>query len=504
MPKQAAGLLLDMIALDRGSDRPLYRQLDDQLREAVLSGRLPPGARLPATRQLAAELGLSRLTVQNAYEQLVAEGFLASAVGAGTFVADIAPENLPPAQPAPPQRQASPRRRGPSRRGRRIAETRATTRIAETAPFRPGVPDPELFPMAIWSRLWARALRRAGRDLFGYAPPGGHAPLRAAIVEHLRNARGVRCDPEQVIVTAGAQQSFALSALALLDPGEPAWVEDPGHAAGRDVLTLLGVQAVPVAIDGEGLSVADGRAREPAPRLIFVTPSHQHPLGMTMSLRRRLELLQFARRADAWILEDDYDSEFRYSGRPLPALQGLDGGERVIYAGSFSKVLYPSLRMGYLVVPHDLVETFRAAQTVLSHGVPVLPQMALADFMRTGRFAAHVRRMRVAYGERRKRLIAALREHAAGLLEPEPADAGMHLVAWLPEGADDMAAARTLWAEGLEALPLSIYCQRPYPRAGLLLGFTAVAPERIAPEVARLARALRSSRESPCPSGPSA
>ncbi len=489
MPKQAAGLLLDMIALDRAGDRPLYRQLDDQLRDAVLSGRLPPGARLPATRQLASELGLSRLTVQNAYEQLVAEGFLASTVGSGTFVADIAPEDLPPASPAPSHR-TRPRGRGLSRRGLRIAATRATTRIAETAPFRPGVPDPELFPTAAWSRLWVRALRRAGRELFGYGRPGGHPPLRAAIAEHLRNARGVRCDPEQVIVTAGSQQSFALSALALLDPGDLAWGEDPGHAAGRDVLTALGISVAPVAIDDEGLSVADGRSRGDSPRLIFVTPSHQHPLGMTMSLRRRLELLQFAQQADAWILEDDYDSEFRYSGRPLPALQGLDGGERVIYAGSFSKVLYPSLRMGYLVVPHGLVEAFCAAQTVLSQGVPILPQMVLADFMRAGRFAAHVRRMRAAYGERRTLLVAALEEHAAGLLVPEPADAGMHLVAWLPEGMDDMATAQALWDAGLEAIPLSIYCQRPYPRAGLLLGFTGIRPDRIAPNVAKLARTL--------------
>jgi len=473
--------------------RPLSIQLDAQLRAAVLSGRLGPGARLPATRQLALELGLSRLTVQNTYEQLVAEGFLTSVTGSGTFAADIAPENLSPKRPAPARPAVAPEVRL-SRRGQAISRTWAATRVAETRAFRPSVPAPELFPMAAWSRLWAKALRRLGPDLFGYGRAGGYPPLRAAIAEHLSNARGVNCDPEQVIVTAGSQQSFALSALALLDPSDLAWSEDPGHTAGRDVLTALGISVVPVPIDDEGLSVSEGRRHGGIPRLIFVTPSHQHPLGVTMSLRRRLELLRFAQRSGAWILEDDYDSEFRYSGRPLPALQGLDGAARVIYAGTFSKVLYPSLRVGYLVVPHGLVEPFCTAQTVLSQGISTLPQVVLADFMGEGRFAAHIRRMRVAYGERQKLLVAALEKHAAGLIQVDPTDAGMHLTAWLPEGTDDLHAARALWHGGIEAIPLSIYAQRPYPRAGLLLGFTAVTPEAIEPKVKQLAAILRKSR----------
>ncbi|MFQ5783749.1 MAG: PLP-dependent aminotransferase family protein [Alphaproteobacteria bacterium] len=489
MTKQVEGLLLDMITLDRDGGLPLYRQLDSQLRRAVLSGRLPPETRLPATRQLALELGISRLTVQNTYEQLVAEGFLKAVAGAGTFVAEIPPEDLPPTMPAP-VRQMRRRRSGLSRRGEAIATTRAATRVAETRPFRPGVPDPDLFPMAVWSRLWARAFKRAGRDLFGYGPEGGCPALRTAISEHLGNARGVRCDPEQVIVTAGSQQSFALSALALLDAGDLAWGEDPGHAAGRDVLNALGVRVAPVSIDDEGLEVATARTRFPAPRLICVTPSHQHPLGVTMSLRRRLELLQFAQRIGAWILEDDYDSEFRYSGRPLQALQGLDSGGCVIYAGSFSKVLYPSLRMGYLVVPHDLVEAYGAAQRVLSQGIPLLPQLVLADFMREGRYAAHIRRMRMAYGERQRLLVAALQRRARDLIEVQPTAAGMHLVAWLRNGRDDLQAARTLWQAGIEAIPLSIYAVQDHPRGGLLLGFTAVAPELIDPKVKQLVAAL--------------
>jgi GntR family transcriptional regulator/MocR family aminotransferase len=490
MAKQAEGALLDMVALDRDSPRPLYLQLDDQIRAAVLSGALAPGARLPATRQLARDLCISRLTVQNTYEQLVAEGFLTAGIGAGTFVAEIALQDLPPAAPdmVPEAPTADARL---SKRGRRIARTRAATRIAMTRPFRPGVPAADLFPLRTWSGLWSKALKRAGGDLFGYGPPGGHEPLRRAIAAHLSDARGVRCRFEQVIVTAGAQQSFALTALALLDAGDLAWVEDPGHAAGRDVLGALGLHVAPVPIDGEGLDLAAARRRrERRPKLIFVTPSHQHPLGVTMSLRRRLELLQFAQRVGAWVLEDDYDSEFRYAGRPLPALQGLDGAGRVIYAGTFSKVLYPSLRLGYVVVPPDLVAPFQAAQAVISQGTAYLPQVVLADFMGEGRLAAHIRRMRVAYGERQSALVAALQREAAGLLEVEPTEAGMHLMAWLPEGRDDMVAARALWDAGIEAIPLSIYCLRPYPRPGLLLGFTSVPPAGVRPSVSRLVEAL--------------
>ena len=489
MTKQVEGLLLDMLWLDRAAEQPLYRQLDSQLRAAVLSGGLAPGTRLPATRQLAQDLGISRLTVQSSYEQLVAEGFLESVTGSGTFVAEIPPEDLPPERPAPAGRTARPGARL-SKRGRTVAKTWAATRVAETRPFRPGVPAPDLFPMAAWSKLWAKALTRLGDDLFSYGPQGGYPPLRQAIAAHLVNARGVRCEPDQIIVTAGAQQSFALSALTLLDAGDLAWGEDPGHAAGRDILSALGIVMASVAIDDEGLDVAAGRAEHADPRLIFVTPSHQHPLGVTMSLRRRLELLKFVEDCGAWVLEDDYDSEFRYSGRPLPALQGLDRAGSVIYAGSFSKVLYPSLRIGYLVVPGELVEAFRAAQTVLSQGIALLPQVVLAEFMAQGRYAAHIRRMRAAYGERQRLLVDCLAAKSKGLLEVRPTDAGMHLIAWLPDGLDDMRVCQALWRAGIEAVPLSIYRVRPAPRGGLLLGFTAVCPDSLEAKVDRLVETI--------------
>ncbi len=491
MAKSVGGHILDLIEIERGGRVPLYQQLDSQLRKIVLKGRLPPGTRLPATRQLAQELGVSRITVQNAYEQLVSEGFLESRTGAGTYVAEIPPEDLPPVSRAHDDSHTKPGVEI-SNRGQSIVMTWAATRIAETRPFRPGVPAPDLFPMAIWSKLWAKALNTLGQDLFGYGPIGGYPPLRAAIAEHLVSARGVNCRADQVIVTAGSQQSFALCALTLLDAGDIAWGEDPGHAAGRDVLAALGIKVASVPIDDEGLDVNAAYKKHDRPRLIFATPSHQHPLGVTMSLRRRLELLQIAQRTKAWILEDDYDSEFRYSGRPLPALQGLDSSECVIYAGSFSKTLYPSLRMGYLVVPKALVEAFCAAQTVLSQGIPTLPQVVLAEFMHEGRYAIHIRRMRAAYGKRQKLLVHSLREHAQGVLDVQPTDAGMHLIAWLTSELDDLQTSRALWQAGIEALPISIYAVQPYPRAGLLLGFTALKPEIIDAKVRKLVQVIRS------------
>ncbi len=489
MTKAIEGVLLDMITIDRRSSIPLYLQLDTKLRAAVLSGALKEGSRLPATRQLARELGLSRVTVQNTYDQLVAEGFLTTATGVGTFVAEIPLDSLPAAGPARKLDHFAPGARL-SQRGRLIADTGATTRISMTRPFRPGVPAAELFPLRTWSRLWAKAINRKDSALFGYGPLGGYAPLREAIADHLKNARAVNCGPDQVIVTGGAQQSFALSALALLDPGDLTWGEYPGHTAGRDVLKALGATVLPVPVDSEGLDLAAGRAMHKNPRLIFVTPSHQQPLGVTMSLRRRLKLLKFAEQCGAWILEDDYDSEFRYTGRPLPALQGLDRSDRVIYTGSFSKVLYPSLRLGYVVVPTDLVEGFITAQIVLSHGTSYLPQQVLAEFIENGSFATHIRKMRVAYAQRQSLLLASLREKANGLLEVEPSEAGMHLIAWLPEGQDDRQVSRNLWAAGIEAVPLSIYCDKPYTRQGLLLGYTGVPPEEIEPNVEKLVQVL--------------
>ena len=495
MAKSIKGVLLEMLNLDRTLQEPMYLQLDTQIRAAVLSGALVKGDCLPATRQLAKDLGVSRITIQLTYDQLVAEGFLTAATGSGTFVAEIPAEVLPAAPNLLQTAHESGARL--STRGRAIAQTGAMTRIAMSKPFRPGVPAIDLFPIRAWSKLWSRSLTGLNHEHFGYGPPAGHAPLRKAIATHLGIARGVKCDPDQVVVTTGAQQSFALSALVLLDTGDVAWGEYPGHTAGRDVLKSLGARTFSVPIDKEGLDLDKGRAEYENPKLIFVTPSHQHPLGITMSLRRRLELLAYAKDVGAWILEDDYDSEFRYSGRPLPALQGLDRAGRVIYAGSFSKVIYPSLRLGYVVVPPDMIDAFTAAQTVLTHGVSLLPQIVLAQFMESGGFATHIRKMRVAYAERRSQLLNCLHEYASDHLEVLPSEAGMHLMAWLKnKKLDDLAVSKQLWAAGIEVVPLSIYCDRPYHRQGLLLGFTGVRPDEMAVNVRKLVGRLETLEDS--------
>lgn len=495
MVKPIKGALLEMVSLDRKLSEPMYLQLDAQIRAAVLSGTLVKGDRLPATRQLAKDLGVSRITIQLTYDQLVAEGFLTAATGSGTFVAEI-PYEVLPAAPNFLQTAHEPGARL-STRGQAIAQTGAMTRIGMSRPFRPGVPAAELFPLRAWSKLWSRSLASLGREHFGYGPPGGYPALRKAIAIHLGNARGIICDPGQVVVTTGAQQSFALSALALLDPGDVAWGEYPGHTAGRDVLKALGARTFSVPIDDDGLDLDRGRAEYENPKLIFVTPSHQHPLGITMSLRRRLELLAFAKEVGSWILEDDYDSEFRYSGRPLPALQGLDRAGRVIYAGSFSKVIYPSLRLGYVVVPPDMIDAFTAAQTVLTHGVSLLPQMVLAEFMESGGFATHIRKMRVVYAERRSQLLNYLHEHASKHLEAPSSEAGMHLMCWLKNKKfDDLVVSEQLWTAGIEVVPLSIYCDRPYHRQGLLLGFTGVPPNEMEANVRKLVGVLEALGES--------
>ena len=499
MAKRRAVVTIGMLGLDRGAGVPLHRQLYEGLREAILTGRLRPGARLPSTRTLASDLGASRNTVLAAFGQLLAEGYLAGRVGAGTTVASTLPETLLRAHVEAAGAGRPGRRPRLSRRGVLLVGTRVTTTRtpALARPFRPGLPGLDLFPFDLWARLVARRWRRVPRQLLDYGDPAGHPPLREAIAAHLREARAVRCEAAQVIVVTGAQQAVDLAARVLLDPGDTAWVEDPGYLGARGALIAAGIRLAPVPVDAEGLDVRRGSRRSPGARLVYVTPSHQYPLGVTMSLHRRLTLLEWASRSGAWILEDDYDSEYRYAGRPLAALQGLDTAGRVIYAGTFSKVLFPSLRLGYLVVPPELVDAFVAARALADRHSPSVTQAALADFIDGGHFARHVRRTRALYAERQAALVRAVRRTLGGLLEVSPSEAGMHLLGWLPAGVDDEAASRTALARDVDAPPLSGFRTRP-PRAGerggLVLGYAAYTPREIDDACARLAAALTSGK----------
>jgi GntR family transcriptional regulator/MocR family aminotransferase len=482
------------LPLDPTAATPLFRQLYEGLRRSILDGTLAPGVRVPASRSLAGELCISRNTVLNAYEQLLAEGYLEGKEGSGTYVPRSLPEEmLQVRQRAEPARSNPPERRGLSQRGALLA--RASASVTRSAgmprPFKPGIPALDAFPFETWRRLVARHHRRPTCDLLSYAHPAGYAPLRRAIAAHLGPARAIPCDPEQVLVLTGSQQGLDLIARLLLDPGDRVWMEEPGYRSARATLQGAQVLPVPVPVDEDGLDVVAGNARCPDARLVYVTPSHQYPLGVTMSLSRRLALLNWARRANAWVVEDDYDSEFRYAGRPLAALAGLDSDRRVLYLGTFSKTLFPSLRLGYLVLPGDLVDAFVAARAAIDRQTPTLTQAVLADFINEGHFDRHIRRMRTLYRERQETLLRATRQELSGRLEVCPCMTGLHLIGWLEDGREDRAAFQAAARVGVEVPPLSSYHVERPQRQGLLLGYAGSDARQIRDAVHRLSSAWR-------------
>src|SRR6184192_799028 len=497
MAKRPAGIPVTL-PLDARSGATLQRQVYDGLRAAILAGRLRPGTRLPSTRSLAADLAVARNTVTAAFGQLVAEGYAEARVGAGTVVARALPDDLTKvAARLALDNGGTPVRNRPriSRRGRSLSAARACCDLPTLRPFQPGWPALDQVPLDLWWRLAMLVGRRLGRELLGHGDPAGYPPLRKAIAEYVAVSRGVRCAAEQVVVTAGSQQALFVAAQVLLDPDDAAWVEDPAYPGTVNALRAAGARLVPIPVDAEGIDVRFAEQRRPAPRVVAVTPSHQYPLGVTMTLARRLELLRVARRARAWVLEDDYDSEFRYSSRPIPALQGLDQDGRVIYLGTFSKTLFPALRLGYAVVPADLVRPFTAVRSVLDVHSPVLEQAVLAEFITAGYFERHLRRMRALYAERQQVLLEEARRHLAGLVELAPSGAGLQCVGWLAPGLDDQAAARAAAAHDVDVTPVSRFALRRLSRPGLLLSFGAFEPRQIRAGVQRLAEALRAARD---------
>jgi GntR family transcriptional regulator/MocR family aminotransferase len=489
----SVGSALAAVALDPASPSPLHRQLYLALRDAVLSGHVAPGKRLASTRSMATDLGVSRNTVMSAFRQLLAEGYLEGRVGAGTFVTRTLPDDALRARQSPPVvAQRTQRTRGISRRGAMLIGTPVTFgRSGSSQAFRPGMPAFDAFPFEEWSRYVARCWRNPTTDLLGYGDPAGYRPLRLAIAQHLAVARGVRCDAEQVVIVSGSQQALDLAARVLLDPDDAVWIEEPGYLGARAAIAASGAQLVPVPVDAEGIDVMAGIARHPTAAMAYVSPSRQYPLGVTMSLSRRLALLEWARMAGAWVLEDDYDSEYRYAGRPLAALQGLDVDGRVIYLGTFSKVMLPSLRLGYLVLPPDLIDAFVAARAVADRHSPSVEQAALARFIADGQLERHIRRMRVLYAERQASLVDVVKSEWAEELDVTAADAGMHLVGWLPDGTDDVAVSARAAARHVEAPPLSRYYLGPAGRPGLLLGYASVPQRETRAAVRRLVAALR-------------
>jgi GntR family transcriptional regulator/MocR family aminotransferase len=485
---------LPEIHLDEGSGTPFERQIFEQLRSLILEGRIPSGARLPATRQLAIALGISRNPVMHAYEHLQVEGFLSARSGAGTRVVETLPDPLPGDRTVtrvgglpPPITHAR-----ISRRGLRLAGASVSPRVyRETpGPFRPGAVAPDYFPTRIWCRLVNRVARRRDRSLSSYGDPRGHGELREAIADYLRTSRAVHCDAEQILVTAGSQQALDLVARLLVDEGDAVGIEDPGYMGARAVFEAAGARMVPLPVDGEGLRTDTLGAQGAALRVIYTTPSHQYPLGVTMTASRRLELMEHGRSFGAWILEDDYDSEFRYDTHPLPSMQGLDRSDHVLYIGTFSKILSPALRVGYVVLPPSLVDAFGRARQVLDHHTEILVQAALAQFISDGYLSRHVRRMRAVYRERRDALREAVDRVMGDRMTLGPSDAGIHVVGLLPAGSDDGAVSAAAGRRGIDAPPLSRHYISGNPGPGLVLGYGATPPEQARPAVELLERAL--------------
>lgn len=492
MPKTSAPFPFVLAPRPRGMTAS--RWLYESLRGAILEGRLDKGARLPTTRELANQHGLSRGTVVTAFENLKAEGYVNATVGSGTFVACELPERLLSVPPAPGWRSL--RRRTPAPPPRRLsAAARRTTPLhnfpeGRVPAFRVGQPALDQFPTALWAQVASRRLRMASvRQLLG-CDALGYRPLREAIAEYLVASRGVSCTADQVAIVSGTLEGLGTTARLLVDPGEPVAVESPGYAGAAAALEAVGAKLVPVPVDDEGLVVDPRRLKDA--RLVYVTPAHQFPMGTSMSVTRRLALLEWARCTGATIFEDDFDSEYRYCGPPMPALQGLDQHQRVVFSGSFSKVLFPSLRLAYVVLPSDLVDPFAAAISVTSRHAPLLDQAVLADFVTGGHFGRHIRRMREIYAERHAALMSSAKQELPGLLDVCSIEAGLQTVGWLRPGVSGERVAEEAAKSGVEVRPVGLADTGPDTQHVLQLGFAAVDAKELRRGVRGLAEAIRS------------
>jgi len=476
-----------LIPIDRASGVPLHKQIYDGYRAAILRGDLRPGQQVTSSRTFAAELRVSRFPVLNAYAQLLAEGYFESRTGAGTFVSASLPEQLmsvPRTATVPAQAPSGPR--PVARRAFFVPSFSPSTSLPGWGAFGVHQPAFDQFPFPIWSSLVAKHSQSPQANAIHHVDPRGSMRFRDQIAAYLRTARGVQCDASQIMVVSGSQQALDITARVLFDPGNRVWVEEPGYPLERSVLCAAGCELCPVPVDNDGMEVEKGMERYRKARAAFVTPSHQYPLGSTMSASRRLQLLNWAQSSGAWIVEDDYDSEYRYESQPVASLQGLDANARVIYIGTFSKVLFASLRIGYIVVPPDLVDRFAAVRFAMDIFPPYLYQEVLTDFMRMGHFGRHIRRMRQLYAERRTVLVNCLKEEFGDEVEVHGAEAGMHLAVTFPHGIRDRAIAARAAQERLWLWALSPSYLGEKVREGFILGFGSTPAAQIPRAVSRL------------------
>ena len=505
--RRSSIIAFEMIRLDRASAEPLHQQLYRQIRDQLRSGSFSDGAsRLPSSRALAADLGISRLTVNLAFSKLHAEGYLRSKAKSGTFVAYPLPDSFlsvdkfatgqihrggPEARPAmEPRFRVSDRVKAiPDQRVGKQFDLGATGAGAGIS-LVPSIPAVDEFPIGVWERLRTQVLAKKGVHLLRYASNRGDADLRKALAAYLCDFRAARCHADQIVIVGGMQQAMLITATALLNPGEPAWIEDPCYQQTRRVLTLAGARIVPRPLDDQGLVITRSR-KEPLPKLIYVTPSHQFPLGMTMSFQRRTTLLDFARAHNAFVFEDDYDAEFRFTGPPLPSLQGIDHSGRVIYAGTMSKILCPSLRLGYIVAPKPLADSFVKIRSAMDQHSSPIDQATLARFITEGFFFSHIKRMRKIYSERRDFFIDHFNKLLGDRFTLQVPEAGLNIVAWLKREEDFAMIRRITMDIGVRPSALSFFSIQAKLKPAFVFGFAAWTPAQIRESLIKLASALK-------------
>ncbi len=492
MPKQTDEFPLLSLKIDLASGVPLYKQIYEAFRLSILEGVFAPGQKLPGTRSIADELKISRNTVALAFEQLVIEGYISGKVGSGTYVNEI-PDNILNAKSNVKRNKSGRKLKTDmvSRLGSREL-VRRNISYEQIVPFQNGVPSLDEFPVKTWLKINNQTARTLSYLHLGYGDASGYKPLREEIASYLRTYRAVNCSAEQIIIVNGSQQGLDLITRILIKPGDPVWLEDPGYFGARASMLFAGAEIFPSPLDSEGLDVEYSSKKYPPPKLIYTTPSHQFPLGLTMSVSRRIQLLQYASKNNCWIIEDDYDSEFRYSGSPLPSLQGMDKNNCVLYLGTFSKVLFPALRLGYLVLPDpQMLEVFASAKSLTDRQSPMFEQMITARFLKEGHFTRHIRKMRTLYKERQEFLISELNKELAGMAVVHNSDAGMHIIVWLNDNFDSTLISIKAREYNLLAYPISEYVLKFKQKPALLLGYTAFDKKTLKDGVQKLKKILK-------------
>ena len=492
MGNNEKGVLLSLLSINRNSREPIYRQLENQIRNHILQSILKTGTRLPSSRLLADELGVSRPTVTHVIDALVAEGFLETIPGSGTFVASKLPQNIPVVFPASNlevvDNDAHTLRL--SRMGQELFYNITDIEPQKPRPLLPNYPALESFSHRQWQKCLIHHARQQNKDLMGYSDLMGYLPLRENLAEYLNVYRGANCTAEQILITPGGHFAFMLTLLLLTEEKDKIWFEDPGPHVIRRLFESLGRTLVNIDVDNDGMDVHSAIAQHPDARLAFVMPSRQHPLGVTLSLPRRMALLEWATQNNSWILEDDYDSEFRYQGRPFASMSSIDPSGRVIYSGTFSKSMYPSLRVGYLILPKQLIVPFQRATGLIARSVSTDLQIVLADFIERGYFSTHIRSMKKLYAQRQKDFIQMAQEILGDLVTIDVPDSGMNIIFWLKDGLNDWEIAQKMAELGITIYPMSDYCNRPHYRQGLILGFTATPTAELIEPLRQLKKAI--------------